>query len=193
MITAIKQRKKLIIIYAIIIIFGYVTGHTIYKKQNEEFKTQIIEKIDIKENLSYKTNNIQKRTKEIFTILILSILIIPSIINISNIFYNSLIIGFLSSILGSINIKLLLVYISLYKLIPFIFLLILTHIGFKISKQIINYLLNKNTSNKTKLMKIFKKYLTISFILITYEFILFLYSEIINKYLITLLNIMWYN
>lgn len=190
MITAIKQRKKLIIFYAIIIIFGYITGHTIYKKQTEEFKTQIIEKIDIKENLSYKTNNILKRTKEIFTILILSILIIPSIINISNIFYNSLIIGFLSSILGSINIKLSLVYISLYKLIPFIFLLVLTHIGFKISKQIINYLLNKNTSNKTKLMKIFKKFLTISFILITYEFILLLYSEIINKYLITLLNIM---
>lgn len=190
MITAIKQRKKLIIFYAIIITFGYITGHTIYKKQNEEFKTQIIEKIDIKENLSYKTNNILKRTKEILTILILSILIIPSIINISNIFYNSLIIGFLSSILGSINIKLSLIYISLYKLIPFIFLLILTHIGFKISKQILNYLLNKNTSNKTKLIKIFKKFLTISFILITYEFILFLYSEIINKYLITLLNIM---
>ena len=190
MITAIKQRKKLIIFYSIIIIFGYITGHTIYKKQSEEFKTQIIEKIDIKENLSYKTNNILKRTKEIFIILILSILIIPSIINISNIFYNSLIIGFLSSILGTINIKLSFIYISLYKLIPFIFLLILTHIGFKISKQIIKYLLDKNTSNKTKLIKIFKNFLTISFILITYEFILFLYSEIINKYLITLLNIM---
>ena len=190
MITAIKQRKKLIIFYSIIIIFGYITGHTIYKKQSEEFKTQIIEKIDIKENLSYKTNNILKRTKEIFIILILSILIIPSIINISNIFYNSLIIGFLSSILSTINIKLSFIYISLYKLITFIFLLTLTHIGFKISKQIIKYLLDKNTSNKTKLIKIFKNFLTISFILITYEFILFLYSEIINKYLITLLNIM---
>ena len=190
MITAIIQRKKLIIFNLKITFLGLITGYNIYSNQSQETKTKITEKLNIKENLSYKTNNILKDLKDILIILIFSILIIPNILNIFNLFYKSLIIGFLISILSSINIKLTLIYITLYKLIPYIFLIFLTTIGIKISKNIIKYIINKSKENKHLIIKRIKLFTKVSFILITYEFILFLYSEIINKYLITLLNIM---
>lgn len=193
MITIIKHSKTSIIFFSIITFLGLITGYKFYTYQDTETKTKIIETLNIEENLSYKTNNILKDLKDIFIILISSILIIPTIINIFNIFYKSFQIGFLFNILNNISIKLSLTYLTIYKIIPFIFLNLLTIKGLKITYNILKYLITKNKDIISIILKNIKHFLVLSSILIIYEFILFLYSEIINKYLITLLNIMWYN
>lgn len=193
MITLIKHSKTSIIFFSIITFLGLITGYKFYTYQEQETKTKIIETLNIEENLSYKTNNILKDLKDIFIILISSILIIPTIINIFNIFYKSFQIGFLFNILNNISTKLSLTYLTIYKIIPFIFLTLLTIKGIKISYNILKYLITKNKEITNYILRILKQFIVLSSILIIYEFILFLYSEIINKYLITLLNIMWYN
>lgn len=193
MITLIKHSKTSIIFFSIITFLGLITGYKFYTYQEQETKTKIIETLNIEENLSYKTNNILKDLKDIFIILISSILIIPTIINIFNIFYKSFQIGFLFNILNNISTKLSLTYLTIYKIIPFIFLTLLTIKGIKISYNILKYLITKNKEITNSILRILKQFIVLSSILIIYEFILFLYSEIINKYLITLLNIMWYN
>lgn len=193
MITLIKHSKTSIIFFSIITFLGLITGYKFYTYQEQETKTKIIETLNIEENLSYKTNNILKDLKDIFIILISSILIIPTIINIFNIFYKSFQIGFLFNILNNISTKLSLTYLTIYKIIPFIFLTLLTIKGIKISYNILKYLITKNKEITNYILRILKQFILLSSILIIYEFILFLYSEIINKYLITLLNIMWYN
>ena len=62
MITAIKHNKNTIIFYTIITLIGLISGYKFYSYQNNETKELIQEKLDIKENLSYKTNNITKIT-----------------------------------------------------------------------------------------------------------------------------------
>ena len=193
MITLIKHSKTSIIFFSIITFLGLITGYKFYTYQEQETKTKIIETLNIEENLSYKTNNILKDLKDIFIILISSILIIPTIINIFNIFYKSFQMGFLFNILNNISTKLSLTYLTIYKIIPFIFLTLLTIKGIKISYNILKYLITKNKEITNSILRILKQFIVLSSILIIYEFILFLYSEIINKYLITLLNIMWYN
>ena len=188
MITATKKSKTTIIFYTIITIIGLISGYKFYTYQDTNIKQSIIEKIDIKENLSYKSNNILKDLKDIIIIFIYSLLIITSLINLFNIFYKSFQIGFLFNILNSLSTKLSIIYISIYKVIPYIFIIILTNIGFKLSKSLIQYILTKKKDIIPKIIRLIKKIITTSIILISYEFIVFLYSEIINKYLITLLN-----
>jgi hypothetical protein len=190
MITAIKKRRNIIIFYLIITLIGLTSGYKFYSYQEAKTKQTIIEKIDIKENLSYKTNNILNDFKDILKILIYSTLLIALFINIFNIFYKSFQIGFLFNILNSLNTKLSIIYLSIYKVVPLIFLIILSNKGIKITKSIISYLLNKKKEHKQNIMLNIKRFISTSFILISYEFIIFLYSEIINKYLLTLLNIM---
>lgn len=190
MITAIKNNKNIITFFTILTFIGLITGYKFYSYQDTETKNKINETLDIKTNLSYKTNNLLKDTKDILIIIICSILIIPSIINIFNIFYKSFQIGFLYNILNTINTKLSILYISIYKLIPFIILTILTKYSLNITLNIIKYFINKkNKNNIDNLIKNIKYFIYISLSLLIYEFILFLYSEIINNYLITLLNI----
>ena len=181
MITLIKHSKTSIIFFSIITFLGLITGYKFYTYQEQETKTKIIETLNIEENLSYKTNNILKDLKDIFIILISSILIIPT---------KSFQIGFLFNILNNISTKLSLTYLTIYKIIPFIFLTLLTIKGIKISYNILKYLITKNKEITNSILRILKQFIVLSSILIIYEFILFLYSEIINKYLITLLNIM---
>lgn len=190
MITAIKKNKNIIAFFTILTFIGLITGYKFYSYQDENTKTKINETLDIKTNLSYKTNNILKDFKDILIIIICSILIIPSIINIFNIFYKSFQIGFLLNILNTINTKLSILYISIYKLIPFILITVLTKYSLNISLNIIKYFINKKNKNNIDILrKNIKHFAYISIALLIYEFILFLYSEIINNYLITLLNI----
>lgn len=190
MITAIKHNKNTIIFYTIITFIGLISGYKFYTFQEESTKQEIQTKIDIRENLSYKTNNITKDIKDIIIILFYSILIITTILNIFNVFYKSFQIGFLFNILNNINLRLSITYLSIYKIIPYIFLIVLTNIGFKTTKIILKYLLTKKKEYIHKFLIKLKQFTLTSLILISYEFIIFLYSEIINKYLITLLNIM---
>lgn len=190
MITLIKHNKTSIIFLTIITFLGLITGYKFYTYQPTDTKTKIIEQLNIEENLSYKTNNILKDLKDIFIIFISSILIIPTIINIFNSFYKSFQIGFLFNILNNISTKLSITYLTIYKIIPLIFLNLLTIKGLKISYNILKYIITKNKEIISYILRNIKHFLVLSSILIIYEFILFLYSEIINKYLITLLNIM---
>lgn len=190
MITAIKKRKNVIIFYLIIIIIGLTSGYKFYSYQEGKTKQSIIERIDIKENLSYKTNNILKDFKDIIKILLYSVLIITLFINIFNIFYKSFQIGFLFNILKTFSTKLSIIYLITYKIIPLLFLIILTNKGYKLAKSIVAYIITKNKEKKQIIIANLKYFIITSFILISYEFIIFLYSEIINKYLLTLLNIM---
>ena len=190
LITAIKNNKNIITFFTIITYIGLITGYKFYSYQNTETKTKINETLDIKTNLSYKTNNLLKDSKDILLIIICSVLLIPSIINIFNIFYKSFQIGFLYNILNTINTKLSILYISIYKLIPFILITILTKYSLNISFNLLKYFINKkNKNNIDNLIRNIKHFTYISIALLIYEFILFLYSEIINNYLITLLNI----
>lgn len=188
MIKALKKNKNIIIFYTIITIIGFISGYKFYSYQEPSLKDNIQERINIKENLSYKTNNIIKDFKDIAIIFIYSILIISTIINIFNIFYKSFQIGFIFNILTLINIKLSIIYILIYKIIPYIFLIILTHKGIKLTKSILKYIITKNKDEINNIIYHIKKFFITSFILISYEFIIFLYSEIINNYLLTLLN-----
>lgn len=194
MITAIKAKRSIIIFYSIITLIGLISGYKFYEAQPTDTKTTIKEKLDIKENLSYKSNNIFKSIKEILIIFICSITIIPCIINLFNTFYKTFQIGFLYNVLKQINIKLSLTYIAIYKLIPYILIIILTQIGFQITLNIIKTILsNKNNKYLNICRKKIKQFIIISTILITSELITFLYSEILNNYLLTLLNNLWYN
>ena len=189
MITAIKAKRSIIIFYSIITLIGLISGYKFYETQPTDTKTTIKEKLDIKENLSYKSNNILKSIKEILIIFICSITIIPCIINLFNTFYKTFQIGFLYNVLKQINIKLSLTYIAIYKLIPSILIIILTQIGFQITLNIIKTILsNKNNKYLNISRKKIKQFIIISTILITSELITFLYSEILNNYLLTLLN-----
>lgn len=189
MITVIKAKRNIIIFYSIITLIGLISGYKFYEVQPTDTKTTIQEKIDIKENLSYKSNNIFKTTKDILIILICSITIIPCIVNLFNTFYKSFQIGFLYNVLKQINIKLSLTYISIYKLIPYILIISLTQLAFQITLNIIKYILsNKNHKYLNILRKKLKQFIIISIVLITTELIIFLYSEFLNNYLLTLLS-----
>lgn len=190
MLTLIKRSKTTLIFFTIITLLGLISGYKFYTYQPLETQHSIQEQLNIEDNLSYKTNNILKDLKDILIIIISSVLIIPTIINIFNIFYKSFQIGFIFNILNNINTKLSITYLTIYKIIPYIFIIILTNKGLKISYNIIKYLITKNKDTSHKILTLLKQFIIISSILIIYEFIIFLYSEIINKYLITLLNIM---
>lgn len=189
MITVIKAKRNIIIFYSIITLIGLISGYKFYEIQPTDTKKTIQEKIDIKENLSYKSNNIFKTTKDILIILICSITIIPCIVNLFNTFYKSFQIGFLYNVLKQINIKLSLTYISIYKLIPYILIISLTQLAFQITLNIIKYILsNKNHKYLNILRKKLKQFMIISIVLIITELIIFLYSEFLNNYLLTLLS-----
>ena len=189
LITVIKAKRNIIIFYSIITLIGLISGYKFYEIQPTDTKKTIQEKIDIKENLSYKSNNIFKTTKDILIILICSITIIPCIVNLFNTFYKSFQIGFLYNVLKQINIKLSLTYISIYKLIPYILIISLTQLAFQITLNIIKYILsNKNHKYLNILRKKLKQFMIISIVLIITELIIFLYSEFLNNYLLTLLS-----
>lgn len=189
MITAIKTKRNIIIFYSIITLIGLISGYKFYETQPSDIKTIIKEKIDIKENLSYKSNNIFKSIKDIIIVFLCSITIIPCVVNLFNIFYKSFQIGFLYNVLKQINLKLSLTYISIYKLIPYILTILLTQIGFQITLNIIKFLLsNKNNKYIYIIQKKLKLFIIISITIVTTELIIFLYSDFLNNYLLTLLN-----
>ena len=119
MITIIKRNKTSIIFLLIITFLGLLTGYKFYTYQPDNIKTSITEQLNIQDNLTYKTNNITKDLKDIFTILLSSILIIPTIINIFNIFYKSFQIGFLFNILNHLSTKFSILYLIIYKMVNY--------------------------------------------------------------------------
>lgn len=175
-------------IYLFIIILtaiGFISGNIYYHIQKTETKNYIKEEIDIKKDLAKPTNNIKKRLKVSFVILISGIFIISQFFNIIKIFYEPFQIGFIFSFLKTYNPKLPIIYTTVYHIIPLLFYLILIRISITISKDIIKLIITKNQKDLKHLKLIIKKYLLITAFLLFYEFIISLFSSNINGYLIS--------
>lgn len=172
----------------ILSIIGLSTGYIYYETQSSTIKEELTTKINIKEDLSSGVNNIPKRLKTIIKTFLYSILIIPIIISIFNIFYYPFQIGFILNLLDTFSIKLSLIYISLYHIIPLVFTLILIRISIKISKNIIELLIFKDKLGIKEIKRNIKHYLYTSIVLLFYEFLILIFSSNINSYLVTFLT-----
>ena len=187
-----KKLNKYKYIYLFIVVLaliGFISGYFYYNVQSSSTKEDIINKININEELSTTTNNTFKRLKETSIYLISSITIIPEVINIFNIYYEPFQVGFIFNILNSYNLKFSLLYTLIYHLIPLLFKLILIRITMTITYSFIKYIFKKNKKDKNKTIILIKKYLLISFFLLFYEFIIFIFNANIHSYLMTFLNI----
>ena len=172
----------------ILSLIGLSTGYLYYETQTNETKEELKKEINLTEDLSNGVNNIPKRLKQILKTLLYSITILPSILNIFNIFYYPFQIGFILNILESFSIKLSLIYISIYHIIPLLFNLILIRIGIKLSKNIIELIIFKDKLSIKDLKHNLKHYLIVSIILLFYEFLILIFSTNINSYLVTFIT-----
>lgn len=183
--------KPLSNIYLFILILSFIglgTGYTYYQVQSTTTKEELISKINLKEELSSGVNNIPKRVKTIIKTITNSILIIPQIINIFNIFYIPFQTGFILNLLDTYTLKFSLIYISIYHIIPFIYNVILIKISLNLSKSIIELIIYKDKLSIKSIKHNFKKYITISLLYLFYEFIILIFSSNINSYLVTFIN-----
>jgi hypothetical protein len=183
------MRKIISTTYLFILVLsliGLSTGYLYYETQSSNIKEELSTKINLKEELSTGVNNIPKRLKQIIKTLIYSITILPSILNIINIFYYPFQIGFILNLLESFSIKLSLIYISIYHIIPLLFNLILIRIGIKLSKNIIELILFKDKLSIKDLKRNLKHYLIVAILLLFFEFLILIFSVNINSYLVTL-------
>ncbi len=159
-----------------------------YQVQSTNTKQELTTKINIKEELTKGVNNIPKRFKQISKTFIYGITIIPQVINIFNIFYIPFEIGFILNLLESFSIKLSLIYITLYHIIPLLFNLILIRISLSLSKSIIELLIFKDKLSTRTIKYHLKKYFLISILLIIYEIFILIFSTNINAYLVTFIT-----
>lgn len=186
-----KKLNKYKYIYLFIVVLasiGLISGYFYYKVQTPETKSSIQEQINIKEELNTTTNNIYKRLKETSIYLISSITIIPEPINIFNLYYEPFTVGFIFNTLKVNGLKFSFIYTTIYHLIPLIFKIILLRITLSNTYTIIKYIFKKNQSSKKRVTILLKKYFLISFILLFYEFLIFIFNANIHSYLMTILN-----
>ena len=169
------MHKLISSVYLFIIILsliGLSTGYLYYETQSSNIKNELKNKINIKEELSQGINNFPKRTKQVIKILLYSITILPSIINIFNIFYYPFQIGFILNLLESFSIKFSLLYITIYHIIPLLYNLILIRTGIKLSKNILELLIFKDKLSIKDLKRNFKHYIIVSIMLLFYELLI---------------------
>lgn len=182
----IKQRNIYIFLITLSLI-GLISGTLYYEFQPNTIKTDITNKLNIQEELNNRVNNLPKSIKESSSILIYSVLIIPSIINIFNIFYNPFKIGFLYNVLKTYSLKLSIIYILIYQIIPYLFQLILTKISITLIYSIIKKLIYYKKESFNRIILLLKKYFIISIFLFIYEILIIIISKNINSYLMTFL------
>ena len=120
-------------------------------------KEKLIESINIEEELTHTINNIPKSFLTIIKTFLYSILILPQLINIFNIFYKPFQIGFILNMLETYSLRFSLIYISIYHILPLIFALILIKISLIISKKIIELLIYKDKLSIKHLKQQLKK------------------------------------
>ncbi len=188
MIKLLKKHKHLYLFILTLALIGLLSGYFYYKVQPSTIKDNINNQININEDLSNRTNNIPKRTKELIIYLISSITIIGELLNIFNIYYEPFELGFIFSFLKQYKLKFTIYYSLTYYLIPLIFKIILLRLTISLTYNIIKYLLTKDFKIKRTIKLYLKKYLIISLILIFYEFLIYIFSPSINTYLMTFLN-----
>jgi len=187
MIKLYRSHKSIYLFIITLSLIGFITGFLYYKTQTTETKSSIKTSINIEEDLKTPTNNITKYLKQSFIIFILSLLIIPELYNIIQIFIKPFELGFIFSFLLTYNFKLAILYTLIYQFIPLVFTLILIRLSINISYNILNILITKNNQIGVKTKKILKKYLLIVIFLIFYNFLISLFSTNINSYLMTII------
>ena len=89
----------------ILSLIGLGSGYTYYQVQTNEIKNELVTMIDLKEELSSGVNNIPKRFKVIIKTLINSLLVIPQLVNLFNIFYMPFQTGFVLNLLDDFSLK----------------------------------------------------------------------------------------
>lgn len=180
--------RNIYLFISILALIGFICGFFYYKVQSPVIKENIKESINIEEDLNSGFNNIFKSSKKSLLILGSSILIITSIINVSKIFYEPFLIGFIFSFLCSYNFKLAFIYCFFYQLIPLLFFLILIRVGFTITLDIIKIIITREKKKIHHLKMIIIKYFIILLCLLIYEFIISIFSLNINAYLMTFIS-----
>ncbi len=170
-------------------IISFFIGYFYYQVQTPETKADIVATIDINKTLSTGFNNIPKRLKLSSKILINSFLILPVITNIAKSFTIPFEIGFLTNILRPYTFRFCFIYLNIYYIIPYLITLILIRISLCLSITIIKLIFTKN---KKKLFPYLKrqilKYIIITIIFLTYEFLLSIFSYNINLYLMAIIS-----
>ena len=179
--------KNIYVFIMVLAFIGFIAGYNYYRIQPIELKDKITKNYDIEANLNKRVNNIGKRIINNSKKLVYSVTVIPSVINVFNIFYEPFQCGFIFNTFNS-NFLFGLLFVLFYYLIPLIFSLILIKIGFTLSKRILVFLFNrKDRYQKGLCKKIFLKYIIIFIISILYEVIIFIASKSINSLLLQLL------
>ncbi len=189
MLKNILKYKYIYVFIIILALIGFLSGILYYNIQPSSIKEETKELLNIKEQLSIKTNNIIKRTKDNSKILISSILIIPEYKNILQSFKKPFEIGFIFSLLSSYSYKLSIIYIGTYHILPFIFTLILIRVSISLSYSITKTLIKRDRKSLTRLNILLKKYIIVLTISCLYEIIIFFFSKNINGYLMAFINI----
>lgn len=187
MVRNIVKHHNIYIFIIVLALIAFISGRMYYKVQPKETKESIKETIAIEEDLTYSTNNIFKRVKDSFLILISGIFIVTQIFNIFKIFKMPFEIGFVYSFLKSYSFKLAFIYTTLYQIIPLIITLILIRISITISFNLIKAIIYRKRTTIQKIKRLFKKYLIIFAFLLLYEIIIAIFSININTYLLTFL------
>lgn len=173
-----RQSKNINTFIIILSFIGLISGYNYYKYSDITEKEELKNTINIEENLKRRPKILRNIIDPII-ILVSSILIIPSIINIIKIFYNPFTIGYLFALISSFNLKLSIYYNLIYQIIPNIFLLILIKTSIKITINII-----KNLYKRTNIKKYIKKYILISIFYYIYIIIIYIFSININTNLL---------
>ena len=185
----ISKYKNIYIFLITLSIIGLISGYFYYQIQPSTTKSEIKESLNIKENTNVRVNNITKRLKSHTLIFIYSLLVIPIIMNLFNIFYKPFEIGFIFNVLSKYNIKFSLIYTIPYLVIPFIISLILTRISLTIIYNLLKYLFTKDKQSKKVIKNSIRKYILFFIISIIYEIIIIILSPYINTYLMTFLSL----
>ena len=181
----IKKYKNIYLFIIIVAIIGLISGYMYAKYQTTETKEILNNSIDINNILKDSTNNITLYIKKHTTITLLSITPITAILNIINIFYEPFTIGFIINTFSKYSLKFNIIYLNIYYIIPLIITLIIIKNSLSITYEIVKLILNKN--KKTKITKLIKKQLLLIILSIIYEIIIWLYSGLLNNYLINII------
>ena len=188
MIRIISKYKNIYIFLITLAIIGAISGYLYYQIQPAKTKEEIKTNVNIKESINSRVNNLSKNLKNNIKIFFYSLLIIPIIINIFNIFYKPFEIGFIFNLLSKYNIKLSLIYTNIYLNIPFIISIILTRISITFIHNIIKYIIIRDNKSKVLIKNTFKKYIILIIISILYDILIIITSPYINRYLMTFIK-----
>ncbi len=185
-----KKLNKYKYIYLFIVVLaliGFISGYLYFSVQKDEMKTEIINKININEELKGTVNNLPKRIKEEGLYLVCGVTVLPVVVNVFDIYYGPFQLGFIFRALKTYNFKFSLLFCLVYHFIPLLFKIILIRLTLSIACKIIRRIVKRDNSSKKQYKLLLKKYLVVALISLFYDFLILIFSSIINSYLMTII------